>query len=100
MIYFSDMGNRLDFSTNPVSFEISQKCGLLIIDEVNGFCKVGAGNLAPIKANLQVEKMIKETADLAKIFDDKSMPIALFLDNHEDDRPEPVSYTHLRAHET
>ena len=39
-------------------------------------------------ANLQVEKMIKETADLAKIFDDKSMPIALFLDNHEDDRPE------------
>ena len=88
MIYFKDMGNTIDFSTNPVTFEISQQCGLLIIDEVNGFCKVGAGNLAPLKKNLQVENMIKETANLAKLFNNKSMPIALFLDNHEDDRPE------------
>ena len=88
MIYFNYMGNTIDFSTNPVSFEINERCGLLIIDEVNGFCKVGAGNLAPLKANLQVENMIKETANLAKLFNDKSMPIALFLDNHEDDRPE------------
>ena len=36
MIYFNYMSNTINFSTNPVAFEISQQCGLLIIDEVNG----------------------------------------------------------------
>ena len=82
------MDHKIDLSIETVSYEVTQKCGLLIIDEINGFCKVGAGNLAPLKPNLQVETMIKETVKLAKIFDDQLMPITLFLDNHEDDRPE------------
>ncbi len=82
------MDHQIDISANKVSYAINHKCGMLIIDEVNGFCKVGAGNLAPLKPNLQVEKMIQETVKLAKIFENQSIPIALFLDNHIDDRPE------------
>tara|TARA_B100000787_G_scaffold94282_1_gene69622 strand:+ start:228 stop:929 length:702 start_codon:yes stop_codon:yes gene_type:complete len=82
------MDHKLDLIINQTSFNIKKNSGMLIIDEVNGFCTVGAGNLAPLKKNYQVENMVKETNKLAKIFDKKSLPIALFLDTHEDDRPE------------
>jgi len=82
------MDHKLDLIINQTSFNIKKNSGMLIIDEVNGFCTVGAGNLAPLKKNYQVENMVKETNKLAKIFNEKSLPIALFLDTHEDDRPE------------
>ena len=82
------MDHKLDLVINQTSYNIKKNSGMLIIDEVNGFCTVGAGNLAPLKKNYQVENMVKETNKLAKIFDKKSLPIALFLDTHEDDRPE------------
>jgi len=82
------MDHKLDLIINQTSFNIKKNSGMLIIDEVNGFCTVGAGNLAPLKKNYQVENMVKETNKLAKIFDKKSLPIALFLDTHGDDRPE------------
>ena len=83
-----DMTNNLDLNTYQTSHIIQKNSGMLIIDEVNGFCTVGAGNLAPLKKNHQVDKMVKETNHLAKIFHNKSLPISIFLDTHEDNRPE------------
>ena len=44
-----DMTNNLDLNTYQTSHIIQKNSGMLIIDEVNGFCTVGAGNLAPLK---------------------------------------------------
>lgn len=63
--------------------------GLVIVDEVNGFATVGAGNLAPPAPNEQVERMVAETARLAHRFDDAGWPILAFLDTHEPGVPEP-----------
>jgi len=82
------MINKTKFQVEQKAFKILKKTGMLIIDQVNGFCTVGAGNLAPLKYNQQINNMIKETSKLAKIFTSNSMPICLFLDNHEEDRPE------------
>ena len=38
-----------------------RRTGLIIVDEVNGFATVGAGNLAPPTPNAQVARMIVET---------------------------------------
>ena len=35
--------------------------GLVIVDEVNGFCTVGCGPLAPASPNEQVSRMVAET---------------------------------------
>ncbi|MEM7045675.1 MAG: isochorismatase, partial [Pseudomonadota bacterium] len=45
--------------------------GLVIVDEVNGFCAVGGGNLAPPVPDAQVSKMVEETDALAKRFSDE-----------------------------
>lgn len=45
--------------------------GLVIVDEVNGFCAVGGGNLAPPAPDAQVSKMVAETDRLARRFSDK-----------------------------
>jgi len=63
--------------------------GLVIVDEVNGFCAVGGGNLAPPAPDDQVAKMVSETDRLAKRYVEKKAPIIAFLDTHEPDRPEP-----------
>jgi len=63
--------------------------GLIIVDEVNGFAKVGGGNLAPQVPNEQVSKMVWETNNLAQSFVDKEMPILALLDTHEPGKPEP-----------
>lgn len=63
--------------------------GLVIVDEVNGFATVGAGNLAPPVPNAQVERMVAETARLARRFEDAGWPILAFLDTHEPGVPEP-----------
>ena len=46
---------ELDLRTNGQGF------GLIIVDEVNGFATVGAGNLAPQTPNEQVSTMVSET---------------------------------------
>ena len=52
----------LDLQKNGQGF------GLIIVDEVNGFATVGAGNLAPQTPNEQVSVMISETNRLANAF--------------------------------
>lgn len=65
------------------------KTGLVLVDVVNGFCTVGAGNLAPVEPNEQISDMVEESAKLAKQFSEKNLPIFAFLDTHHPDVPEP-----------
>ncbi|KAJ3675403.1 hypothetical protein LUZ60_004445 [Juncus effusus] len=68
--------------------EAGRPVGLVIVDVVNGFCTVGAGNLAPVEPNEQIEKMVRESARLAKLFSENKWPIFAFLDTHFPDKPE------------
>jgi nicotinamidase-related amidase len=63
--------------------------GVVIVDEVNGFCTVGAGNLAPPAPDAQVARMVEETDRLARRFAEEKRAILAFLDTHEPGRPEP-----------
>ena len=63
--------------------------GLIIVDEVNGFCTVGAGPLAPRTPNAQVDRMIEVTATVARRFRERRLPVLAFLDTHEPGKDEP-----------
>jgi nicotinamidase-related amidase len=63
--------------------------GLVIVDEVNGFCTVGDGPLAPAAPNAQVDQMIAETVWLARRFEVAGWPILAFLDTHIPGKAEP-----------
>lgn len=63
--------------------------GLVLVDIVNGFCTVGAGNLAPMQPDKQISGMVEESERLAKVFCEKKWPIFAFLDSHHPDIPEP-----------
>src|SRR3546814_10402970 len=65
--------------------------------EVNSFATVGAGNLAPPKANPQVAAMVEETARLARGFSGQGWPILAFLDTHVPGKPEPPYPPHCEA---
>ncbi|XAR58165.1 Nicotinamidase [Bertholletia excelsa] len=64
------------------------KTGLVIVDVVNGFCTVGAGNLAPRVPDKQISGMVDETSRLAKVFCEHKWPVFAFLDSHYPDKPE------------
>ena len=68
--------------------------GLIIVDEVNGFATVGAGNLAPQTPNKQVSVMVSETNRLASSFTKQEMPILAFLDTHDSGKPQLPSPPH------
>ena len=63
--------------------------GLIVIDAVHGFCTVGAGPLAPMAPNQQVNRMIDEIDGLARTFAAAQRPIMVFMDTHEPGRVEP-----------
>jgi nicotinamidase-related amidase len=79
--------------TMPValaSFDPARKpAGLVVVDEVNGFCTVGCGPLAPAAPNAQVTRMVSETVALARRFEAQAWPVLAFLDTHEPGKPEP-----------
>ncbi|CAN8283912.1 unnamed protein product [Cochlearia groenlandica] len=62
--------------------------GLVIVDVVNGFCTVGSGNMAPMKHNEQISKMVDESSRLAREFCDRKWPVLAFIDSHHIDIPE------------
>lgn len=62
--------------------------GLVLVDIVNGFCTVGAGNLAPREPNKQISVMVEESVNLAKVFCDRKWPVLAFIDSHHPDVPE------------
>jgi nicotinamidase-related amidase len=58
--------------------------GLIVVDEVHGFCTVGRGPLAPSVPNPQVERMIAETDRLARLIG----PKLVFRDSHPEGQVE------------
>lgn len=79
----------LNIVTLEKLFASGRKSGLVIVDENNGFCTPGAGNLAPPVADPMIEKMIDNTDLLAGHFDSRSQPILVLLEMHTADHPEP-----------
>jgi nicotinamidase-related amidase len=75
----------------------AEPVGLVIVDEVNGFATVGAGNLAPPVDNPQVSAMVAETDRLARAFSDHGWPLLAFLDTHVPGKPEPPYPPHCEA---
>lgn len=67
----------------------SKSLGLAVIDEVNGFCTVQAGNLAPQSPDEQISSMVRHTDQLCREFIGQGDPILAFLDTHEPGVPEP-----------
>lgn len=68
--------------------------GLVLVDIVNGFCTVGAGNLAPMAPDRQISAMVEELVKLAKMFCEKKWPIYALRDSHHPDVPEPPHPPH------
>ncbi|KAI3462135.1 hypothetical protein Pfo_018798 [Paulownia fortunei] len=73
------------------------KTGLVLVDIVNGFCTVGAGNLAPQAPDKQIAGMVDESVKLAREFCKKNWPIYALLDSHHPDVPEPPYPPHCIA---
>ncbi|KAK9285626.1 hypothetical protein L1049_024823 [Liquidambar formosana] len=71
--------------------------GLVLVDIVNGFCTVGAGNLAPRQPDKQISGMVDKSVKIAKVFCEKKWPIFAFLDSHHPDVPEPPYPPHCIA---
>ncbi len=79
---------HLPLRTTP--YDIHGKAvGLVVVDEVNGFCAVGGGNLAPAAPDAQIKAMVARTDALARAFVAGRRPILAFLDTHAPDVPEP-----------
>lgn len=70
------------------SSDCDGKVGLVLIDIINGFCTVGAGNLAPTEPNGQISDMVEEANRISRIFCDRKWPIYALLDTHYPDKPE------------
>lgn len=68
--------------------ESGRKLGLVLVDILNGFCTVGAGNLAPAEPNRQISAMIGEAEKFAKVFCERKWPVMVFLDSHHPNKPE------------
>ncbi|GKV02331.1 hypothetical protein SLEP1_g14785 [Rubroshorea leprosula] len=80
--------NELPLEQETVVFPEEGLTGLVLVDIINGFCTVGAGNLAPKEPNRQISGMINESARLAKLFCEKKLPVMAFLDTHQPNKPE------------
>lgn len=80
--------DTMPLETEPLVID-GQRVGLIIVDEVNGFATVGAGNLAPPVENPQVSRMVSETDRLARGFTQRALPVLAFLDTHVPGKPEP-----------
>jgi nicotinamidase-related amidase len=88
------MGTAMDIfeATLPVAratYVPDGPTGLLVIDEVVGFCVPGAGPLAPVAADPAIEAMVAETDRLARAFLARGWPVLAMRDSHPADRPEP-----------
>ena len=92
----SQLRDELPVAAGPVSLA-RRRAGLVIIDEQRGFATVGGGALAPAEPNARIARMIAETDLLSRSFVDRDLPIAVFLDYHHPDRPEPPYPPHCIA---
>jgi len=90
------MADAMPLSIEPVEID-DRRVGLVIVDEVNGFATVGAGNLAPPVESDQVSTMVRETDRLAREFSNRGWSILAFLDTHVPGKPEPPYPPHCEA---
>lgn len=60
-----------------------KKACLITVDVINGFCKPGCGNLAPLEKDLVIEEMIKNIDQLSIGFSKRQLPIISLIDCHE-----------------
>ncbi|CAL5378198.1 unnamed protein product [Camellia sinensis] len=74
--------NEIPFEEESAALSEDVKTGLVLIDIINGFCTIGAGNLAPAEPSSQINEMIDELARLAKVFCNKKWPVLALLDSH------------------
>ncbi|WRX15292.1 Isochorismatase-like - like 4 [Theobroma cacao] len=89
--------NELPLEQESVVLPEDVVTGLVLVDIINGFCTVGAGNLAPREPNRQISGMINESARLARLFCEKKLPVMAFLDSHHADKPEDPYPPHCIA---
>ncbi|KAL1564601.1 NiCoT heavy metal ion transporter Nic1 [Salvia divinorum] len=75
--------NEIPVEEETVLISEDAKAGLVLVDITNGFCTVGAGNLAPREENKQILEMIEESVKVAKVFCEKKWPVLAFLDSHQ-----------------
>ncbi|KAI4318456.1 hypothetical protein MLD38_032157 [Melastoma candidum] len=71
--------------------------GLILVDVINGFCTVGAGNLAPREPNQQILGMVEECSRLASLFCGRKWPVLAFIDSHHPNKPEDPYPPHCIA---
>ncbi|KVI01857.1 Isochorismatase-like protein, partial [Cynara cardunculus var. scolymus] len=71
--------------------------GLVLVDIINGFCTIGAGNLAPREPNNQILEMINESEKLSRVFCDQKWPVLAFLDTHQPGKLEHPYPSHCLA---
>ncbi|XP_028754539.1 nicotinamidase 1-like [Neltuma alba] len=88
---------QLPVDQQPLILSGDVKTGLVLVDVVNGFCTVGAGNLAPRQPDKQISRMVEESVRLSRVFTEKKWPIFAFLDTHDRDTPEPPYPPHCIA---
>ncbi|XP_062082630.1 nicotinamidase 1-like [Humulus lupulus] len=89
--------NEIPLEQETVNLSEDSVTGLVLVDIINGFCTVGAGNLAPREPNRQISEMIKESARVARLFCEKNLPIMAFLDSHHPNKPEDPYPPHCIA---
>jgi nicotinamidase-related amidase len=80
---------RLAAPVAAAPYTLPGRTGLIIVDEVNGFCTVGAGPLAPAAPDARVDAMIAETDRIARRFLAEGRPVLAFRDTHQPGRLEP-----------
>jgi nicotinamidase-related amidase len=90
------LGAAMPLAMGPVDIG-ARRTGLVIVDEVNGFATVGAGNLAPPVESPQVSAMVRETDRLAREFTSRDWKILAFLDTHAPGKAEPPYPPHCEA---
>lgn len=83
----SDIGIVLNIAEEYVVAKDDPTAGIVVVDEVNGFCTAGCGNLAPVKDDPIINKMIDETDKLIRSM--PNSPVLVLQDTHEADKPEP-----------
>lgn len=71
--------------------------GLVAVDVVNGFCKPGAGNLAPPAPDAAIERMIENVARELHRAHERNQQILVLRDRHQPGKPERPFATHCEA---
>ncbi|CAI0474317.1 unnamed protein product [Linum tenue] len=87
---------KTELPVNEEAFVIggNLRTGVIMVDIINGFYIVGAGNLAPRRPDKKLLKMGEELMRLSRAFYNKKLHVFSFLDTHHIDVPKPPYPSH------